>query len=174
MSQLHLDAEALYAALLARVRPLLRGSGRSDDEATALVGIWSGGAWLAERLQQDLGLPGAPGVISSAMHRDDFNSRGLAMAGGATALPFAIDGRHVLLIDDVVYTGRTIRAVINELFDFGRPASVALAVLVDRGGRELPIEPVVSAARVVLPADQRLTLKRDEATGRFDFDIQPR
>ena len=126
---LQLDAEALYAELLQGVKPLLRG-----DTAT-LVGIWSGGAWLAERLQRDLGLDGAPGVISSALHRDDFSARGLAAGGGATALPFAIDGRHIVLVDDVLYTGRTIRAVVNELFDFGRPASVTLAVLVDRGGR---------------------------------------
>ncbi len=164
MTTLHLDAEALYADLLARVRPLLRPD-------TALVGIWSGGAWLAERLQRDLGLAGKPGVISSALHRDDFGSRGLAGATGATALPFAIEGRHILLIDDVLYTGRTTRAVLNELFDFGRPASVTLAVLVDRGGRELPIEPAVSAARVVLPAAQKLALTRGD-DGRFDFAIE--
>lgn len=164
MTTLHLDAEALYADLLARVRPLLR-------DGSALVGIWSGGAWLAERLQRDLGLDGKPGVISSALHRDDFGSRGLAATTDATALPFAIEGRHILLIDDVLYTGRTIRAVLNELFDFGRPASVTLAVLVDRGGRELPVEAAVSAARVVLPVTQKLALTRDEA-GRFDFSIE--
>jgi pyrimidine operon attenuation protein/uracil phosphoribosyltransferase len=87
----------------------------------SLVGIWSGGAWLAERLQADLGLPGAHGVISSTLHRDDFGARGLASTADATQLPFDIDGRHILLIDDVLYTGRTIRAVINELFDYGRP-----------------------------------------------------
>ena len=164
MTTLHLDAEALYADLLARVRPLLRPD-------AALVGIWSGGAWLAERLQRDLGLAGKPGVISSALHRDDFGSRGLAGTTDATALPFAIDGRHILLIDDVLYTGRTTRAVLNELFDFGRPASVTLAVLVDRGGRELPIEPAVAAARVVLSPSQKLDLMRD-AAGRFDFAIE--
>ncbi|HWH72643.1 MAG TPA: bifunctional pyr operon transcriptional regulator/uracil phosphoribosyltransferase PyrR [Methylibium sp.] len=164
MTTLHLDAEALYADLLARVRPLLKAD-------TALVGIWSGGAWLAERLQRDLGLAGKPGVISSALHRDDFGSRGLAGTTDATALPFAIDGRHILLVDDVLYTGRTTRAVLNELFDFGRPASVMLVVLVDRGGRELPIEPAVSAVRVVLPATQKLALTRD-AAGRFDFAIE--
>lgn len=164
MTTLHLDAEALYADLLARVRPLLK-------DGSVLVGIWSGGAWLAERLQRDLGLDGKPGVISSALHRDDFGSRGLAAATDATALPFAIEGRHILLIDDVLYTGRTIRAVLNELFDFGRPASVTLAVLVDRGGRELPVEAAVSAARVVLPVTQKLALTRDE-TGRFDFSIE--
>jgi hypothetical protein len=88
-----------------------------------------------------------------------------------TKLPFEIDGRHIVLIDDVLYTGRTIRAVINELYDFGRPASVTLAVLVDRGGRELPIAAGVSAARIALPADQRLSLARDDA-GRFSFDIE--
>ena len=164
MSSLHLDAEALYADLLARVRPLLR-------PGSVLVGIWSGGAWLAERLQRDLGLAGKHGVISSALHRDDFGSRGLANTTDATALPFAIDDQHVLLIDDVLYTGRTTRAVLNELFDYGRPASVTLAVLVDRGGRQLPIEPAVSAARVVLPASQTLALTRRH-DGRFEFEIQ--
>ncbi|AKJ27774.1 bifunctional pyr operon transcriptional regulator/uracil phosphoribosyltransferase PyrR [Caldimonas brevitalea] len=164
MTTLHLDAEALYLDLQAGVRPLLRHD-------AALVGIWSGGAWLAERLQRDLGLPGEHGVISSALHRDDFESRGLAGGGDHTRLPFDVRDRHVLLIDDVLYTGRTTRAVINELFDFGRPASVTLAVLVDRGGRELPIQPSFSAARVSLPHTQRLSLVRDEQ-GRFSFDIK--
>ena len=164
MSSLNLDAEALYADLLAGLRRLLKPGG-------ALVGIWSGGAWLAERLQRDLALAGEHGVISSALHRDDFGSRGMAAGADHTRLPFDVDGRHIVLIDDVLFTGRTTRAVINELFDFGRPASVTLVVLVDRGGRELPIEPAFSAARVALPKDQRLSLARDEQ-GRFAFDIK--
>lgn len=164
MSTLHLDAEALYASLLGGVRPLLKPD-------TALVGIWSGGAWLAERLHRDLGLTNAPGVISSALHRDDFGSRGMAATTDPTSLPFEVQGRHIVLVDDVLYTGRTIRAVINELFDFGRPASVALAVLVDRGGRELPIEPAFSAARIALPASERLSLARSES-GAFSFNIE--
>ena len=136
-----------------------------------LVGIWSGGAWLAERLQRDLKLPGEPGVISSALHRDDFGSRGLSGGADHTKLPFEVEGRHILLIDDVLFTGRTTRAVVNELFDFGRPASVLLAVLVDRGGRELPIHPAYSAARIALPRPQRLSLARDEA-GQFSFEIR--
>ena len=164
MSSLNLDAEALYADLLVSVRGMVRPE-------TTLVGIWSGGAWLAERLQRDLQRPGAHGVISSALHRDDFGSRGLSASADHTRLPFDIEGRHILLIDDVLYTGRTIRAVVNELFDFGRPASVTLAVLVDRGGRELPIAAAVSAARITLPREQRLSLARDEA-GRFSFDIR--
>jgi pyrimidine operon attenuation protein/uracil phosphoribosyltransferase len=164
MSTLHLDAEALYRDLVGGVRGLLQPD-------AALVGIWSGGAWLAERLQQDLTLPGEPGVISSALHRDDFDKRGMSTGTGQTRLPFEVEGRHIVLIDDVLYTGRTTRAVINELFDFGRPASVTLAVLVDRGGRELPIHPAYSAARVVLPPERRLSLARGD-DGRFSFDIK--
>jgi pyrimidine operon attenuation protein / uracil phosphoribosyltransferase len=163
MGTLLLDAEALYTDLQAVVRNLLQPD-------TVLVGIWSGGAWLAERLHAQLKLPGEIGVISSALHRDDFASRGMSSAD-PTRLPFEVDGRPILLIDDVLYTGRTTRAVINELFDFGRPASVTLAVLVDRGGRELPIQPAYSAARITLPREQRLRLARDD-DGRFTFDIQ--
>ena len=164
MSTLHLDAEALYADLARGVQRLLQPD-------CALVGIWSGGAWLAERLQQDLKLPGQHGVISSALHRDDFGSKGMNASADHTKLPFEVEGRHILLIDDVLYTGRTTRAVINELFDVGRPASVTLAVLVDRGGRELPIEPAFSAARVAVAPNQRLSLAKDEA-GRFSFDVK--
>jgi pyrimidine operon attenuation protein/uracil phosphoribosyltransferase len=163
---LQLDAEGLYAELRTGVRALLQ------PEAV-LVGIWSGGAWLAERLQADLQRTGKPGVISSTLHRDDFGSRGLAGGADPTHLPFEIEGRRIVLIDDVLYTGRTIRAVINELYDFGRPASVKLAVLVDRGGRELPIEAAFAAARIALPPTQKLALARDEA-GRFSFTVEER
>jgi len=164
VSTLSLDAEALYAELLAGVRRLLPAD-------AALVGIWSGGAWLAERLQVDLQRAGEHGVISSTLHRDDYRARGLAGGGDATRLPFAIDGARILLIDDVLFTGRTIRAVINELYDFGRPRAVDLAVLVDRGGRELPIQASFAAAKVVLPASQRLRLARGD-DGRFAFSLQ--
>ena len=164
MSALHLDAEALYGELLAGVRALIQ-------PGSALVGIWRGGAWLAERLHRDLPLAGEHGVISSALHRDDFSSRGLAASADPTRLPFEVEGRHIVLVDDVLYTGRTIRAAINELYDFGRPASVSLVVLVDRGGRELPICAACSAARVTLAAGQRLRLAR-AADGRFSFEIR--
>ena len=163
---LQLDAESLYAELRQGVRGLLRPD-------AALVGIWSGGAWLAERLQRDLGLTGAHGVISSTLHRDDFSARGLASSTAATNLPFDIGGLHIVLVDDVLFTGRTVRAVVNELFDFGRPASVTLAVLVDRGGRELPVAAAYSAARIALPATQRLRLARSD-TGGFSFALHER
>jgi pyrimidine operon attenuation protein/uracil phosphoribosyltransferase len=164
MTLLSLDAEALYGELKRGVQQL-----RAAD--TRLVGVTSGGAWLAERLQKDLGLAGAPGVISSAMHRDDFAQRGLAGAGAQTQLPFDVDGAQILLLDDVLYTGRTIRAVLNELFDYGRPAAVRLAVLVDRGGRELPVQPDFAAARVALPPSQSLALARGD-DGRFSFEVE--
>jgi pyrimidine operon attenuation protein / uracil phosphoribosyltransferase len=163
-SALILDAEALY-------RELLRGVQQLRGPGTRLVGITSGGAWLAERLQRDLGIAGQAGVISSSMHRDDFSKRGLSGAGQQTQLGFDVNDANIILLDDVLYTGRTIRAVLNELFDYGRPASVKLAVLVDRGGRELPVQADYAAARVTLPATQSLALARGDA-GKFSFQIE--
>lgn len=160
---LMLDAESLYQELLKGVRGLLTQQAR-------LVGITSGGAWLAARLQKDLGLEGEAGSITSAMHRDDFAQRGLA-DGGQTKLPFEINDAHVIVLDDVLFTGRTLRAVINELYDYGRPAKVQLAVLVDRGGRELPIQADFAAARVSLPGEQKLRLTQTD-DGRFKFSVK--
>ena len=165
MSRLSVDAEALYLELLAGVRALFR-------PGMHLVGVTSGGVWLAERLQRDMNLPERPGVISSSMHRDDFSRRGMT-AGAQTQIAFDVNEAHIILLDDVLFTGRTIRAVINELFDFGRPASVKLAVLVDRGGRELPIQADFCAARVALPATRSLALARSDA-GVFSFNVEAR
>ncbi len=163
LGHLVLDAEALYRELLHGVA-VLRGP------HTRLVGITSGGAWLAARLQTDLNMPGQHGVISSSLHRDDFAQRGLT-AGEPTRLPFDVNAAEIIVLDDVLYTGRTIRAVVNELFDFGRPASVKLAVLVDRGGRELPIQADFAAARVSVAPEQSLALKR-ETSGEFTFHVE--
>jgi pyrimidine operon attenuation protein / uracil phosphoribosyltransferase len=162
--KLTLDAEALYRELLRGVQQLGAGDAK-------LVGITSGGAWLAQRLHADLKLPGAAGVISSAMHRDDFAQRGLSGAGQHTQLDFDVNGAQIILLDDVLYTGRTIRAVLNELFDYGRPAGVKLAVLVDRGGRELPVQADFAAARVTLPPAQSLALARGD-DGKFSFQVE--
>ncbi len=168
MSSLTLNAEALYRELLDAVRLLMA----TYSQPVHLVGVASGGVWLAERLQQDLKLSGKIGALSSSMHRDDFAKRGLA-SSSQTQLPFDVNGAHLMLVDDVLYTGRTLRAVINELFDYGRPASVKLVVLVDRGGRELPIQPDLALARVALPATQSLALARLE-DGSFSFEVQDR
>ena len=166
MSSLVLDAEALYADLLRGMRQQLA----AFPQPPRLVGVASGGAWLAERLKKDLGLNEDIGILSSSMHRDDFSQRGLS-SSGQTVLPFDVNGAHLVVVDDVLYTGRTIRAVLNELFDYGRPASVRLMVLVDRGGRELPVQADLAVARVTLPASQTLELARTD-DGRFRFRLQ--
>ena len=166
MTSLTLDAEALYREVLRTMRQFLASSSRPPR----LVGVASGGVWLAERLRTDLALVEEIGTLSSAMHRDDFSQRGLS-AGGQTVLPFDVNGADLIVLDDVLYTGRTIRAVLNELFDYGRPASVRLVVLVDRGGRELPIQADFAAARVALPASQSLALARAD-DGRFTLQVQ--
>ena len=163
MGSLMLDAEAMYKELLRYVQQAIAPT-------TQLVGVTSGGAWLVERLQHDLKRSLPCGTISSSMHRDDFSQRGMS-SGGQTVLPFDVTGADILLFDDVLYTGRTIRAVVNELFDYGRPQRVQLAVLVDRGGRELPIHAEFAAARLVLSASQSLALARSES-GNFSFEVQ--
>lgn len=167
------DAEALYARLRDKVRAHLAPLA----EPPLLVGIYSGGAWLAQRLHDDLGLTAPYGVVSSTFHRDDFATRGLHPSGNRTNLPEAVADRAVLLIDDVLYTGRTVRAAMNELFDFGRPARIDLAVLVDRGARELPISPAIAAADIALAPTQQLALIReddgdDAAPMRFAFELR--
>ena len=131
------DAEFLIEALAVQLRELLARRGITDP---ALVGIHTGGVWIAERLRQQLGVTTPLGQLDIAFYRDDFSRIGINPRVRPSELPFDVDGRHLVLVDDVLHTGRTIRAALNELFDYGRPASVLLAVLVDRGGRELPIE----------------------------------
>ncbi|AUL99187.1 MAG TPA: bifunctional pyr operon transcriptional regulator/uracil phosphoribosyltransferase PyrR [Pseudothauera hydrothermalis] len=153
----HLDAEALCAQLIEQMRPHI-----SPD--TALVGIHTGGVWLAERLHQALELKQPLGAIDVSFYRDDYGSKGLHPQPRRTEIPFNVEGAHVIIVDDVLYTGRTTRAALNELFDFGRPACVELAVLVDRGGRELPIGARYCAHTLphALPAWQRLQLERQD------------
>lgn len=131
---LTLDAEALYLQLLAQIKE--RTSGMQN---LAIVGIYSGGVWLAQRLNADLGLATKPGFIDVSFYRDDYAKKGLHPDVKPTQIPFHVDNATIILVDDVLYTGRTTRAAINELFDYGRPAKIMLAALIDRGGRELPI-----------------------------------
>ncbi len=158
-----LDAQALYQQLLLSLQTKLAPDAH-------LVGITTGGAWLAERLQRDLSRQVPFGIVSSSLHRDDFSKRGMAESL-ATKLPFEVEGAVIWLIDDVLFTGRTIRAVVNELFDYGRPKAIHLAVLVDRVGRELPIQADVAVTHVTLPAEQTLRLKKD-SQGQFAFSLE--
>ncbi len=127
----------------------------------ALVGIYTGGAWVAERLNRLL-MPGAPlGLLAVTLHRDDFGRIGLHRESRRSQIPFPVDGREVILVDDVLHTGRTIRAALNELFDFGRPKAVRLATLADRGGRELPVSPDWLGSQVDVGREEELVLSND-------------
>ena len=158
------DAEALLKQLAASLQPL-------TTEKTALVGIHSGGAWLMERLLPMLGKNLAHGILDVSFYRDDYSQRGLHSETVPSEIPFDVTDCHIILIDDVFYTGRTIRAAMNELFDYGRPASITLAVLVNRGGRELPIAPQISAFDTHLDAQENLQLLRHD-DGKFYFSLK--
>lgn len=128
---------------------------------TALVGIHTGGAWIAEWLHQALDIKTPLGVLDISFYRDDFSQRGLHPEVKPTQLPFSIDDRPIILVDDVLYTGRTVRAAMNELFDYGRPGAIRLAVLIDRGGRQLPIQADFVGETIELAAGMNLQLKRN-------------
>ena len=138
----------------------------------ALVGIYSGGAWLAERLATLLPGEHPVGYIDVSFYRDDYATTGLKGGTKRSEIPFDVTGARIVLIDDVLFTGRSVRAAINELFDFGRPASIELAVLIDRGGRELPIEATDAGARLAVARDRNVVLSRD-AEGRLSLGIEP-
>ena len=153
------ETEQLIAALAEAMRPRVTAD-------TCLMGIHTGGVWLAERLHALLGLSQPLGSIDVSFYRDDYAAKGLHPQPRGSKIPFDVEGAHIVIVDDVLYTGRTTRAALNELFDYGRPARVDLAVLIDRGGRELPIGPGFCALTLpeALPAGQNLQLERD-ATG---------
>jgi pyrimidine operon attenuation protein/uracil phosphoribosyltransferase len=150
------DAEQLIAALIEQMRPVV-------GPETGLIGIYTGGVWIAERLHQALALKVPCGTLDVSFYRDDYRQIGLHRDVKASDLPFEVEGRDLIVVDDVLYTGRTIRAAMNELFDYGRPASIRLAALVDRGGRELPIAPDFLGTKVRIAASQSVELKRDDA-----------
>ncbi|HEX7233825.1 MAG TPA: bifunctional pyr operon transcriptional regulator/uracil phosphoribosyltransferase PyrR [Nitrosospira sp.] len=157
------EAEDLLAVLTARIR-----QGISSD--TAVVGIHTGGVWLAERLHKDLQLALPLGVLDVSFYRDDFGQIGLHPQIRPSDIPFKVEGSHIILVDDVLYTGRTIRAAINELFDYGRPASIRLAALIDRGGRELPIAAQYIGATLEVPPAKMLALEK-KADGKLGLSL---
>ena len=145
------DAEAQCVELANLIRPQLQLN-------TVLVGIHSGGVWVARRLRELLGMASEVGLIDVSFYRDDFGEKGLHPQVKPTSISFDVEDRPIILVDDVLYTGRTTRAAINELFDYGRPANIKLAVLADRGGRELPICAEFCAWRVELNDAEELVL----------------
>lgn len=157
------DAESLLASLIDRMRPAV-------GPDTGLVGIHTGGVWLAERLHAALGLKLPLGTLDVSFYRDDFSRKGLRRNVKSSDIPFDIDGCDVIIVDDVLYTGRTIRAAMNELFDYGRPGRIRLAALVDRGGRELPIAADFTGADISIAAGESIELQRD-AAGRLTLEL---
>ena len=156
------DAEQLLQALIEKMRPEV-------GPETGLIGIHTGGVWIAERVHAALALEVPLGSLDVSFYRDDYEKIGLHKNVKRSAIPFDVEGRPLILVDDVLYTGRTIRAAMNELFDYGRAASIKLAALVDRGGRELPIAAqFVGAAVTHVPQGQGIELKRD-ASGRLNL-----
>ena len=156
MTQPELDAETLYAQLESQVKFALAGTPR-----LAVVGIYSGGAWLADRLAKSLAVTDV-GYIDVSFYRDDYAEKGLHAEVRPSHIPFEMDGATILLVDDVLYTGRTTRAAINTLFDYGRPAKVMLAALLDRGGRQLPVAADFVAKKITLEENQLLILQKAE------------
>jgi pyrimidine operon attenuation protein/uracil phosphoribosyltransferase len=137
-------------------------SARLDErriERPLMIGIHTGGVWVAEQLHPRVGIGEPLGTLDISFYRDDFSRIGMHPQVRPSRLPFDVDGRHIILVDDVLYTGRTIRAALNEIFDYGRPASVLLAVLIDRGGRELPVAADVAGQRLDLPANEQIKLQ---------------
>jgi len=148
------DPGQLIQQLAAAIKPRLRAN-------TALVGIHSGGAWIAQKLQQLLGGTLPLGTLDISFYRDDFSSIGLHPQVRPSDIAFEVEDAHIILIDDVLHTGRTVRAAMHELFDYGRPAAIELVVLIDRGGRELPIAADLVGARLDLTSNQNIQVTLD-------------
>lgn len=159
------DAEALFADLKAQLASSIAFDAK-------LVGVFSGGAWLADRLKAELDGEHEVGYIDVSFYRDDLATSGLKSNVRSTHIPFSVQGAHIVIVDDVLFTGRSIRAAVNTLFDYGRPASVQLAVLVDRGGRELPIAADYVGVPLIVATDLMLALSKDD-DGKFTLTTEP-
>lgn len=154
MSQLP-SPDSLLKNMTDALRQLLASRGISDP---CMIGIHTGGVWIAEALHKALGIKQPLGTLNISFYRDDFTRIGMHPQVEPSNLPFDIDDQHIVLVDDVLHTGRTIRAALNEIFDYGRPASVILVALVDRGGRELPIAAEVTGVTMSLADNQHVKL----------------
>ena len=151
-----LDTEELIESIARQTNVLLDGLSSSE---TCFVGIHTGGVWLAQRICKDLRLSGVIGELNIAFYRDDFSKLGVHPTVEPSQIPFDISDKHVILVDDILHTGRTVRAAMNELFDYGRPLSIRLVVLVDRNGRELPIAPDICGASISLKEEEHVKLR---------------
>ena len=158
------NPEDLLAVITAKIQAQLQPN-------TALVGIHSGGVWLMQRILKSIQQDIPYGTLDAALYRDDYAQRGLKSEPKPSNIAFDVSDKHLILIDDIFYTGRTTRAAMNELFDYGRPASITLAVLINRGGAELPIVPNIVGADILLKPNQDLQLTQD-AGGKLLLSLQ--
>jgi len=157
------DAEALCDLLCEQIRPTV-------SQNTVMIGVHTGGAWIAGKLHHALGLQTPLGTLDISFYRDDFGLVGLNPQVKKSAIPFDVEAAEIILVDDVLFTGRTVRAAMNELFDYGRPKRIDLAVLVDRGGRELPVAARFVGETLPLPAHQSLNLVQSP-DGKLAFQL---
>jgi pyrimidine operon attenuation protein/uracil phosphoribosyltransferase len=171
-----LDARALARALQRMAVEILERAPVARD--LVLVGIQRRGAELAERIagliEKDEGVRVPCGALDITLYRDDLETIGPKPVIGETRLPGDLAGRHVVIVDDVLYTGRTVRAALDELADFGRPRRISLCVLVDRGGRELPIQADVVGARVDTQGGDRVDVRVTELDGVDEVVLVPK
>ncbi len=152
------DLENIPAIIEGMARDLIDLLGHTGRDHPAMIGIHTGGVWVAEKLHERLNIDAPLGSLDISFYRDDFTRLGMNPVVRPSQLPFSIDDRHIILVDDVLHTGRTIRAAMNELFDYGRPASILLATLVERDGRELPIQANVVGRHVRLTSREHIKL----------------
>jgi pyrimidine operon attenuation protein/uracil phosphoribosyltransferase len=153
-----LQHEAILDLIEGMAQEIGEGLTAAGIEQPAMVGIHTGGVWIAQRLHQLLGLADPLGTLDISFYRDDLTRVGMNPEVKPSKIPFDVDGRHIILVDDVLQTGRTVRAALNEIFDWGRPASVMLVALIERGGRELPIEARVVGLRPTLREGEHVIL----------------
>lgn len=149
------DPATLITQMAERLAALMQDYGITNP---CMIGIHTGGAWVAEALHQRLGIAEPLGTLDISFYRDDFSRIGMHPQVKPSNLPFEVEDRTIILVDDVLQSGRTIRAALNEIFDYGRPARVILATLVDRSGRELPIQPDVSGFKISLGPNEQIKL----------------
>jgi pyrimidine operon attenuation protein/uracil phosphoribosyltransferase len=158
------NAEKLVEALKNQINEII-------NDKTVLIGIQRGGELILQKILPDLKSTVATGSIDTSFYRDDFSSRGLKVKNKPSKIDTEINGKHIILIDDVFFTGRTVRAAMNEIFDYGRPAKIILAVLIDRSEQELPITPQICIEKISLNKNQHLELRLDE-NKKFIFQLK--
>ncbi len=158
------NAENLIESLKNKINDMI-------DENTVLIGVQRGGELILQKILPSLGSAVATGSIDASFYRDDFSSRGLKIKNTPSKIDTEINGKHIILIDDVFSSGRTVRAAMNEIFDYGRPDKITLAVLIDRNEQELPIAPQICIEKISLSKNQHLVLVLDE-NKKFTFQLK--